>query len=338
MKKLIYYIKRIFGMDYKQFFITLNKVHKRSNKSRIYLFFDMLYSSYKYLAGYTDYFLFYFENLNKKQRSTYITRGVNNNYLRYLNNRDYYKYFRNKVLFNDKFKEFIKRDYLDLNQASIDDFKEFTSKHNTFIVKPIDDTGGHGVEKITINKSTHINSLYKDLLNNNQALVEECVIQHKDMAALAEKSVNTLRIVTITINGKTHIMLRVIRIGNGINAVDNFHSGGMFAYFDENGIITTPAADREGIVYENHPYTNVKIQGYKIPFHKEAIEMAIEASKVIPEIRYIGFDIAITKDGPVIIEGNELPGYDVYQSKLTISDTKEGLKPYFDKIIYKNQK
>ena len=334
MKKLIYYIKRIFTMDYKQFFITLNKVHKRSGKSRIYLFFDMLYSSYKYLAGYTDYFLFYFEDLNKKQRSTYITRGVNNNYLRYLNNRDYYKYFRNKVLFNKTFKDYIKRDYLDLNQTSIDDFKKFIKKHNTFIVKPIDDTGGHGVEKITVDKKTDINNLYDKLINNNQALVEECVIQHKDMAKLAEKSVNTLRIVTITVDDVTHVMLRVIRIGNGINAVDNFHSGGMFAYFDENGIITTPAADREGIVYENHPFTNVKIKGYKIPYYQEAIDMAIKASKVIPEIKYIGFDIAITDNGPVIIEGNELPGYDVYQSKLTISDTKEGLKPYFDSIIY----
>lgn len=335
MKKLLYYIKRIFKMDYKQFFITLNKVHKRSKKSRIYLFFDMLYSSYKYLAGYTDYFLFYFENLNKKQRSTYITRGVNNNYLRYLNDRNYYKYFRNKVLFNESFKDFIKRDYLDLNTSSLEDFKLFIKKHNSFIVKPIDDTGGHGIEKISISNKTNIKNLYNHLKENNQALVEELVIQHKDMAALAEKSVNTLRIVTITIDNKTHIMLRVIRIGNGINPVDNFHSGGMFAYFDENGVITTPAADREGIVYEKHPYTNIKIQGYKIPYYKEAIDMAIKASKVIPQIKYIGFDIAITKNGPLIIEGNELPGYDVYQSKLTISDTKEGLKPYFDSIIYK---
>ena len=44
---------------------------------------------------------------------------------------------------------------------------------------------------------------------------------------------------------------------------------------------------------------------------------------------------AITKNGPILIEGNELPGYDLYQSKVHMSKNKEGKKPEFDAIIYK---
>ena len=100
MKKVKYYFKVLLKMDFKELFKTVSKVHKRSGKSRIFIFFDIIKCSIKFLAGYTDYFLFGFEDLTDKERSTYITRGVNNNYLRTLNNSNYYKYFSNKLLFN----------------------------------------------------------------------------------------------------------------------------------------------------------------------------------------------------------------------------------------------
>ena len=82
MKKIKFLFKRLFTMDYTAMFRTINKVHKRSNKNRVWLFFDMIYCSIKYLAGYTDYFLFYFEDLTNEQRKTYVTRGVNTNYIK----------------------------------------------------------------------------------------------------------------------------------------------------------------------------------------------------------------------------------------------------------------
>lgn len=324
-------------MDYKQMWQTLNKIHKRSKKSRFVLFFDMIRCSIKYQAGYTDYFLFYFEDLNSKQRSTYVTRGVNNSYIRLLNNREYYKFFNNKLLFNDTFKKYLGRDYIDLAKVSPQGLKEFITKNPTIIVKTIDGTGGFGVEKIETNINTNCEELYKELIEKRQYLVEECIVQHKDMSKLAEKSVNTLRIVTVTKNNKTHVMLKVIRFGNGKNAVDNFHSGGMYSVFDENGIITKPAVDREGNVYQEHPLNKTKIVGFKIPYFKEAINLAVEASKVIPQLGYVGFDIAISKNGPVLVEGNELPGYDLYQSKVHLNENKEGLKPLFDEVIYEKK-
>ena len=46
---------------------------------------------------------------------------------------------------------------------------------------------------------------------------------------------------------------------------------------------------------------------------KEAFEMALKAALEVPEVRYVGWDIAITKDGPVIMEGNEYPSYGLVQ-------------------------
>ena len=334
MKKIKYIFKRLKRMDIKAMFVTVGKVHKRSKKSRIVIFFDMIYCSFKYLAGYTDYFLFYFEDLNKKQRSTYVTGGVNTNYIKKLNNPEYYKYFRDKILFNETFKAYLKRDYIDLVTCKYEDFEKFVNKHKVLIVKPVDNTGGFGISKITIDKNTNVKKLYDELIENKTTLVEECVKQHKDMNKMCSASVNTLRLVTVNINGDVHIMLRAIRIGNGINPVDNFHSGGLFSYFDENGVINNIAADREGIIYKKHPVSGVDIVGFKIPYYKEAIELVKKAAMVVPEIGYVGFDVAIGEDGPLIIEGNEFPGYDIYQSKVHLSESKEGLKPFFDEVIY----
>ena len=325
-------------MNYKAMFETISKIHKRSGKSSIYLFFDMIICSIKYQAGYTDYFLFYFENLNSKQRSTYVTRGVNNSYIKACNNREYYVYFNDKVKFNKTFKDYLGRDFLDLTESSLDDFKQFLKKHSKVMIKPVDESGGKGISKFEINKDTDIKKLYQELIDTKRTLIEEYVIQHKLMNKLCESSVNTLRIVTIRKNNKTNIMMRVIRIGDGKHDVDNFHSGGMYSYFDEDGIIINSAVDREGKEYDIHPKTKTKIKGFKIPYYKEAIELAIEASKKIPQVSYVGFDIAISNKGPVLIEGNELPGYDLYQSKIQLKDSKEGVKPLFDKIIYGNNK
>lgn len=334
MKKLVFYVKRVFGMDYKTMFKTINKVHKRSGKSRIFIFFDMINCSIKYLAGYTDYFLFYFENLNAKQRATYITRGVNDRYIRALNDRAYYDYFWNKVKFNKTFKEFIGRDFLDLSKSSFKKFDEFVKKHPIIMAKPIDESGGKGIFKLNM-KGMDTKQVFKELKETGRTLIEEYVVQHDTMNKLCASSVNTLRIVTIRKDNHTNIMMRVIRMGDGNHDVDNFHSGGMYSFFDEKGVIMYPAIDREGHSHLVHPATKTKIKGFKIPYYKEAINLAIKASEKIPQIGYIGFDIAITKNGPILIEGNELPGYDLYQSKVHMSKNKEGKKPEFDAIIYK---
>jgi len=334
MTKIKYYFGRLFSMNYKQMLEIVNLVHQRSGKNRIFLFFDMIVCSMKYLAGYMDYYVFHFEELNGKQRSTYITRGINNAYIRKLNDRAYYEVFDNKVLFNKRFQKYLKRDYLDLNEASFDDFAAYVKKHDTFIVKPIDATCGKGVEKITCKKNTNVKKLYQTLKDNNQLLVEDFVIQHKDLSKLFPHSVNTIRLVTANVNGKVTVLFRSIRIGNGKNVVDNFNHGGMYTVMDEKGILTKPAIDKKGNIYEVHPVTKTKIVGFQIPMFEDAIKFVIKAAKEVKEIGLVGWDVCITENGPVMIEGNHMPGHDIYQSKIHLKEDKTGLKPDFDQVIY----
>ena len=66
MSKLKYLAKRIFKMNYKGFFSTINEVHQKNNKNRIYIFFDIIYCGIKYQAGYIDYKLFEMYKMNNK--------------------------------------------------------------------------------------------------------------------------------------------------------------------------------------------------------------------------------------------------------------------------------
>ena len=59
--------------------------------------------------------------------------------------------------------------------------------------------------------------------------------------------------------------------------------------------------------------TNIKFDGFKIPYWEKIKSMVIEAAKVNPNIHIVGWDVAIQKDGPLLIEGNRGPGFDLVQ-------------------------
>lgn len=333
MARIKYYLSRLLEMDYKSFFETIELIHSRSNKSRVFVFFDIIRCSIKYGSGYVDYKIFYFENVKDELKKTYVTRSINNEYFKLFNNREYYKFFNDKDLFLEKFRDFVSRDFINIKKHTYEEYLSFIKKHKVIIVKPIDLSGGYGVEKIDTSEYD-LKQLYEKLMNNKQFLLEEVVEQADFLNKLYPCAVNTLRIVTVRYKGKTHIVCRVIRIGNNGHTVDNFHSEGMFSTINEEGIVDKPAMDRQTNLFEVHPYTNTPIVGFKIENFNEVIEFVKKAAEVVPEVGYVGWDVAISKNGPLLIEGNHLPGYDVYQSKIHQNADGTGKKVVFDKIIY----
>lgn len=328
----MYYLERLFEVDWKKMFTTIGKISKRSKKLYIYILIDVIICSFKYGAGYMDYFQFFFENLNSYQRSTYINRTVNNRYYKALNDSSYYHIFNNKHEFLDKYNKFIKRDYC-LIDDNYEGYLKFVEKHKVFIAKPDNGLCGIGVELVDASKED-LKSLYDRLVANKQNLLEERIIQNKELSKLYPEAINTLRIVTINKNGKITIPFTCIRVGTGGRHVDNFHAGGVFSRISEEGIITKPALDKENRIFEVHPDTGVRFEGFKIPMYKEVLEQCKQMAAITPEVGYMGWDMAITDKGIDVVEANQLPGYDLYQSYPHLGKDLIGLKPEFDKAIY----
>lgn len=330
MKKMQYILKRLKNLEWHQMFEVVKKISKMTNRSKIVIFLDCIWCGFRYGAGYMDYFEFEFYLLNGKERKTYLTATINNKIIAKYNDKQYTKIFKDKVLFNQTFKDYIQREFIDLRNSSFKEFQIFLRKKEKIIGKVIDSCGGKGIKIYEVKKYNE-KDLYQELKENHQYLVEECISQHDKMNSLYDKSVNSLRMISfIRDNGEVEILNIVLRIGNG-GEVDNFSSGGMYTFVGKDGKVLIPAIDEKGTIYDIHPITKTKIPGFQIPNFDKAVEYVKTLAKVEPHVRYIGWDIAITENGVDVIEGNEYSG--VFQMKPSISHKKEGLLPLYKKYM-----
>lgn len=322
-------------MNYKSMINRINIVKTKCDKSKFGIFCDMVWCGIRYGAGYVDYDVIGFYKLNKNQRKTMLTRGINNKFVKKLNEKEYWHLFNNKNEFNDMFKEYLKRDYIYPITDKKEETIEWINKHEVFFAKPNDGQCGKNIEKIkTSDWNEKIEELYAHLKENKLELLEEPVIQCEEMNKLNSSSVNTIRMVTVmNENDEVTIIATFSRIGNG-KYVDNFNSGGMTAKIDvESGKIVEDAVNKEGKIFKTHPITGTKIKGFQIPYWNQAKEMVKEASKLSKHIRYVGWDVGMSENGPVLIEGNQFPGHDIYQVAEKIGENEEGILPIFEKAM-----
>ena len=87
--------------------------------------------------------------------------------------------------------------------------------------------------------------------------------------------------------------------------MDNVCSGGLSAVVDtETGIVCSPGIDKLGYRRILHPDSGEQIVGFRIPRWDEAMALVKELA-MKTEDRYTGWDIALSKDGWVMVEGND---------------------------------
>ena len=334
MSRLQYFWHRLVRMDWKAMWKTTGILKKRSGKGRLWLMADMLRCAVKYNAGYVDYKIAQMYKLNDEQRKTVITRGISNDIVRRMNNKEYWHYFDDKAEFNETFREWIPRKWLRIREDTDPDvLYALCRNQQEMIGKPLEGSSGQGIRKYSPKDwENGGESFLKQLLQDGIGILEEVVIQHPKMASLCPTSVNTCRIATLLGDKQQGIVYAFLRIGNG-KVMDNVDCGGMAARIDlESGKLLTVGADKQGNTFIKHPMTNASIIGFEIPFWKEAKEMCLKAAEKFPEMRFVAWDVAITKDGPTFIEGNSFPSHAIPQFAAHYPDGI-GILPEFRKFI-----
>ncbi len=332
MRKIKTFFRRVASGSFKRFFRNLNLVHKESGKNRILLFFDMVYSMFAYGIGYLDYMTFGFAFIKKDKRRTFMTMDDNIQMCRRMNMQEASHVFEDKLVFSKTFKDYMGREYANLNDG-FEKFEEFCKGKNSFFAKQPVSFGGLGVKKVTL-EGQDLQKIYDDLVSNKMFLCEETITQHEEMNKLCDRSVNTIRVCTlVSDSGKPHLIYALLRIGSGKNDVDNVTSGGMYTLLSRDGEITHPAfCDKTVSYYNEHPNNGFSFKGFEVPYFKEAVDLCYKAALVEKRIRYVGWDIAITPNGPVLVEGNSLPGYDMPQNHI-FHDDGCGIKEVFEEAI-----
>lgn len=314
MGNIGYIAKKISKMNLRNFFRVLNELHMKTRKSRRSLASDMMLCAKKFLAGYMDYKMFDMYDLSDDERKIILTSGKNNCYVSKLNPKKYINLFHEKVLFNEHFSSFLGRSWICLTENNYDDFEIFLQGKKKVIVKPLNLCCGQGIEVINTADYT-AKELYDFLLKTQRTLVEEIVIQADEMNEIYPYAVNTFRIVTVISNsGKANIVGAYLRVGCGGNVVDNFNHGGIAAPVNiKTGKIEHLFRNKENHYYYNHPDTQFPLYGHVFQRWSEIIQTAEKLAQVIPQMRYVGWDLCLTENDVVVIEANEYPGNDLYQ-------------------------
>lgn len=265
-------------------------------------------------AEYKDYYAYKFWEIDDDQQKTYFTKGMANALRRkYNTSKENVACFMNKNQFNEVFNECLGRPWAYNNDISLADFKERFKNEKKIIYKPLSASCGSGVAAYEINDD-NIDTVYYQLKALPTGVVEGYIIQHHEMSKYSRKSVNTIRVVSVYDGNEVNLLYAAFRMGGGDAIVDNFHNGGVLALIDlKNGEVITDAIDLSGKMYEKHPTTNEKIKGFVIPYWDEIVDMIKKAGKIVDGVGYVGWDVAVTETGPVLIEGNTAPAPNVLQ-------------------------
>ena len=232
-----------------------------------------------------------------------------------------------KPLFNKNFSQFLKRDWVDMESCSKEDFLSFAEKHPESFCKVSDGLQGIGAEQLDFR--TQPAEAFWDEHKGEKIILEELIQQHHEMAEFNPSTVNTLRVVTFVCeDGTVKLLGAALRTGRAGQIADNFHHHGIASTIDvDTGIVICTGIDNQFVRYVKHPDSGKAFPGFKIPHWDLVVEEVKKAALVVPEAHYIGWDIAVREDDICFVEGNTNAAVDVIEMPL-----KEGMwakiKPY----------
>ena len=253
----IKYITRVLrGVRFEKLNYVMGVVKQKSGHSKARTFCDILWCAARYGAGYYDYVMFGFYDMNGKQRDTYLTRVRNKKVCELMNQPGYGDEFDDKLRFNVRFADFLGRRTLNAAAATPDELSAFLQGLDCFFAKPSRGTCGNGIEKLRTADWPDAEKLLAYLKEKGLDVLEEPLAQHPDMARLHPQSVNTMRIVTDRVGDTVHIAYIVLKIGRGDGFCDNSGQGGVICRVDEKtGKICSVATDDYFNVYETRSRT-----------------------------------------------------------------------------------
>lgn len=145
-------------------------------------------------------------------------------------------------------------------------------------------------------------------------VVQRRLVNHPALAGFSRHALCTLRMVTWRLpGGAARHFQTCLRMPVGDAVVDNFTPGGISAAVSADGILLGGGRRYVEDPPDTHPDSGATIRGTAIPFWQEAVALACTAHERLDLAGIIGWDIAVTAEGPVLVEGNGTWGTDLMQ-------------------------
>lgn len=246
-------------------------------------------------------------------------------FLKRNNNPYFVQILNDKYIFSKTYSEFLGRKVIRSNQyLSVSDLEYVFDGADKLVYKPKDGSGGMGIQIIRKSEYPDLNVLAEKLRSMPEAVIEQWINQHEEMSKAYPYAVNCLRIATLYRDNKCTLLGGIFTLGCQKAEIANALQHSIFGLINmETGEVFTDLCDYSDNYYKEHPDTGFVSKGFIIPYWKEIVQLVEKASAVVPQIGYVGWDVAISETGPVLIEGNSLSaGYIGYQHYLLREDRK----------------
>lgn len=159
----------------------------------------------------------------------------------------------------------------------------------------------------------------RELARQQPFLIQPRAINHPELRDLCGAALSSMRMMSIRAPaGAFEVLFAVFKIsGQGHSIVDNFHAGGWVCQVDMDTGALGSASDwgiqEPGRWLEYHPVTGARITGRVLPLWHDTVELVRRAHAAFADRVAVGWDVAITDQGPRIIEGNGQFGLDMVQ-------------------------
>lgn len=246
--------------------------------------------------------------------------------------------FNNKVVCTEILKHHIRfaENYFIINKGVLHDFEngpieyervyERLVEEGNLFIKPFAMGKGNGVHRLACDKDGKLyidekeytkDGLIEYLKKLDGYIICECMKQHSYSDNIYDKTVNTIRFITMR-DVETHqmkVFFAVQRIGTAKTIpVDNGSKGGLVAKIDlETGVLSEARCLQDLGVFKVHPDSGNPIEGAQIPNWTAIKEQMLDVCKKIPYMDFIAWDLLITEEGVCVIEANTSSGVNIIQ-------------------------
>lgn len=202
-------------------------------------------------------------------------------------------------------------------------------------IKPASGQGGYGIKvlkrdgtgKYVTPEGNIFGKDYIDKIRSEDCIIQAGLIQSEFISRIYPDSVNTLRIATENSGGNIKIVCTALRMGRGGSSVDNLSQGGLVTGIDiGSGKCAGYAMDELNNKFLRHPDTGFEFEGMCIPEWSEIKNFTLNCAMRFPDFKYIGWDIALTKTGVLVVEANLGFSIDVFQLALGGMMNEFGIK------------
>ncbi len=203
-----------------------------------------------------------------------------------------------------------------------------------FVITGIDDT------HVFLDQSEPLTyeEIFKDIIGEHTYLLQEFVENHPKIKKFS-KYVATVRTVNLVRSDSIRTPFTLMKIPSPTNIADNYwREGNLLADINpENGVVRH-AIRGKGVRIEDltsHPDTGEKLVGMVLPDWEQLRSLNETCARLFAPVRYQSLDIALTSDGPIVVEINTGGSFELPQLAAGTGLLTDEVRDFFESCGWK---